>query len=76
MGNGGVRDSLRIQILSATTSTSPVGIFGFTVSGVRRATRPSIATTYSERSNSAFSWTAGSESVWKTACATPSRSRT
>ena len=37
MGNGGVRDSFRIQILSATTSTSPVGRFGLMVSGRARS---------------------------------------
>ena len=37
MGNGGVRDSLRIQILEATTSISPVAQVG--VDGRRRAWR-------------------------------------
>src|SRR5471032_1130985 len=53
MGNGGVRDSLRIQILDATTSTSPVGILGLTVASVRLATVPSTAITYSARTSSA-----------------------
>ena len=62
MGNGGVRDSFRIQTFWATSSTSPVPIVGLTVSGVRGFTSPSTAMTYSERSISAFWWTAGSAS--------------
>ena len=36
MGNGGVRDSLRIQIFDATTSTSPVARFGIDGAGAAR----------------------------------------
>ena len=35
---------------SAWISTSPVGMVGLMVSGVRSSTRPSMATTYSDRS--------------------------
>ena len=54
MGNGGVRDSFRIQILSTTTSTSPVAMLGLMVSAVRSATMPSTAITYSARTSSAL----------------------
>ena len=37
----------------AATSTSPLGSFGFTVSGERRSTRPRTRITYSERSSPA-----------------------
>ena len=40
MGNGGVRDSLRIQMREATTSISPVARLGLTEASPRSATLP------------------------------------
>ena len=56
MAKGGVRASERTRISRASTSISPVGIFGFTVSGARAATSPTTAITNSPRTPSALGW--------------------
>ena len=56
-------DSFRMRSSSATTSTSPVGMFLLMVFASRSLTVPMTATTYSLRSCSAFSWTSASVSV-------------
>src|SRR5262245_8351503 len=74
MGNGGVLASLRMLSCRTITSTSPVAIFRFVVSGERRCTRPFTAITYSERRRFAFA-IVGSSSLSKTICVRPARSR-
>jgi hypothetical protein len=76
IGKGGVFASARTRISRARTSTAPVASLGFTVSGERRATSPTTATTYSLRTRSAAEWasfdTSGRATTWQI----PSRSRT
>jgi len=61
--------------LAATTSTFPVSRSGFTVSAERRATSPTTATTYSERTRSAAAWAPSETSGRATTWQSPSRSR-
>src|SRR5215510_3437143 len=74
MGNGGVFASFSSASRCTTTSTSPVGSFGFTVSSDRRRTRPHTPITYSDLSRLAFAISLSS-SLSKTTCVTPPRSR-
>ena len=75
IGKGGVFASASTRISRASTSTAPVASFGFSVSGERRATSPTTATTYSPRTRSAAAWasfdTSGRATTWQI----PSRSR-
>ena len=67
--NGGRLASFSSRTSDATTSTSPVSSFGFTVSALRRSTVPKTPTTISVRSFLA-SWTSASLSR-TTTCVTP-----
>src|SRR5713101_2199394 len=71
---GGVSEGLRISIACASTSTSPLAIFGLVVPSGRRRTTPVTFRTNSLRMRSAVakvSLRSGSD----TTCASPSRSR-
>src|SRR5438094_603519 len=59
----------------ATTSTSPVGMRGFSAPGRRRATLPSTRTTYSERKSDAFVCACGAWAGLNTTWIAPQRSR-
>ena len=65
----------RSRSSSTWSSTSPVGIFGFTVSGERAATSPRAWSTNSLRISCASSAAAGERSGLITSCVTPVRSR-
>ena len=59
MANGGVTDVLRISTALASTSISPVTMFGFTASAPRSRTLPATLSTYSRPRCSAFAKSSG-----------------